>query len=78
MEREDLQKVLTELELQLSGLADEKQAVKVGKLLGAGLLVDGRLYPKEAAFELFLKLLRVETGEVLSVTKARIDRRLGL
>jgi hypothetical protein len=38
----------------------------------------GKLYAKQDGFELFLKLLRVETGEVLSVTKAVIDRRLGL
>jgi hypothetical protein len=38
----------------------------------------GRLYPKGQAYELFLKLLWVENGEVLSATKALIDRRLGI
>jgi Mg-chelatase subunit ChlD len=78
LERQDLQKILDELELQLSGLADEKQAARVGALLGAQVLVIGNLYAKGRSYELFLKLLRVETGEVLSITKAVIDRKLGL
>jgi Mg-chelatase subunit ChlD len=78
LERRDLQAILSELELQLSGLADEGQAAKVGKLLGARILVLGKLYPKGQAYELFLKLLWVENGEVLSATKAVIDRRLGI
>lgn len=78
LERRDLQAVLEELELQLSALADEGAAARVGKLLGAEVLVTGRLFAKGGGFELFLKLLRVDTGEVLSVTKAVIDRRLGI
>ena len=77
LERRDLQAILSELELELSGLAEEGQAAKVGKLLGARVLVVGRLYPKGQSYELFLKLLWVENGEVLSATKALIDRRLG-
>jgi Mg-chelatase subunit ChlD len=77
LERRNLQAVLSELELQLSGLVEEGQAAKVGKLLGARILVLGRLYPKGQSYELFLKLLWVENGEVLSATKALIDRRLG-
>jgi Mg-chelatase subunit ChlD len=81
VERQDLQKVLGELELQLSDLADAgegSQATRVGELVGAEILIVGKLYAKQDGFELFLKLLRVDTGEVLSVTKAVIDRRLGL
>jgi hypothetical protein len=78
LERRDLQAILSELELELSGLAEEGQAAKVGKLLGARVLVLGRLYPKGQSYELFLKLLWVENGEVLSATKALIDRRLGI
>jgi len=78
LERRNLQNILSELELQLSGLAEEGQAARVGKLLGARVLVVGRLYSKGPAYELFLKLLWVENGEVLSATKALIDRRLGV
>ncbi|MBL8967545.1 MAG: VWA domain-containing protein [Spirochaetaceae bacterium] len=78
VERKDLQKILKELELQLSGLADEESAAKVGKLLGAEVLVSGSVYRKDDRYELFLKLVRVETAEVLAATKARIDAKLGL
>jgi TolB-like protein len=78
VERKDLQKILAELELQLSGLGDEANAARVGKLLGAEVLLSGTLYRRGDSFELFLKLVRVETGEVLAVTKARLDAKLGL
>jgi hypothetical protein len=42
------------------------------------MLVLGKLYKKQDSYEIFLKLVRVETSEVLSVTKARIDVKLGL
>jgi curli biogenesis system outer membrane secretion channel CsgG len=70
--------VLGELELQLSALADEESAAKAGKLLGADFLVTGTVFLGKDRYELFLKLLRVETAEVLSATKARVDLKLGL
>jgi hypothetical protein len=78
VERKDLQKILNEQKLTLSDLVDEKSAPKVGKLMGAELLISCRLYEKEKFYELFLRLLRVETGEIISVTKAKIDKELGL
>jgi Mg-chelatase subunit ChlD len=78
VERADLQKILEEMELQLSGLAEGAGAAEVGRILGADLLLAGTLYEKKSGYELFLKLLRVETGEILSVTKAVLDRGLGL
>lgn len=78
VERKDLQKILQELELQLSGLIDEKNAVKVGYLLGAEVLITGTLYIKDGKYEIFIKLLRVGTGEILAVTRAKIDKKLGL
>jgi Mg-chelatase subunit ChlD len=78
VERRDLQKILKELELGMTGMVEDENAVRVGKLIGARMIVTGRLYSKNKNYEVFLKLLRVETGEVLSVNKLMIDRRLGL
>lgn len=78
VERKDLQKVLGELELQLSGLVDEGSVARVGGLLGADVLVAPTLYRRADRYELFLKLIRVSTAEVLSVTRAKIDLDLGL
>ncbi|GAB1455656.1 hypothetical protein MASR2M48_09630 [Spirochaetota bacterium] len=77
VERKDL-KILSELELSLSGIVDEKQASKVGELLGAELLVVSTLYERADRFELLMRLLRVSTAEVLSVSRARIEKELGL
>ena len=78
VERKNLQEILDELKLSQSALVDEKKAVEAGKLTGAELLVMGTLFRMPEAFEMFLKLLRTETGEILSVTKMRIDTGLGL
>ncbi|HDP80507.1 MAG TPA: VWA domain-containing protein, partial [Spirochaetes bacterium] len=78
VERKELQKVLKELELQYTGLMKDENAVKVGKLMGAKMIIGGALYDKKNSYELFLKLLRVETGEVLSVNKLKIDKKLGV
>lgn len=78
VERKDLQKILEEMELQLSGIISDESAVEVGALLGAEVLITGKMYRKETQYEIFFKLLRVETAEVLSVTKTRIEKGLGL
>lgn len=78
IERDDLQKIIEEQKLQLTGLTDLKKAVEVGKIMGADMLIAGELFEKEECFELYLKLLNVKTAEVLSVTKTRIDKSLGL
>lgn len=78
VERKDMQEILAELELQLSGLADEGSAAKVGKVLGADVLVASTLYKRADRYELFLRLVRVSTAEVLAVARAKIAMDLGL
>ena len=78
VDRANLQKILEELELQLSGLVDDASAAKVGGLLGAEALVTGTLVEREGRLEVFFKLVRVGTAEVLAVTRARLDADLGL
>lgn len=78
VERKDLQKILDEQNLQYSGLVDDDTAVRLGAFLGAEVMVTGRLYIRDGKYEIFMKLLRVETGEILSVTKAKLTKDLGL
>jgi Mg-chelatase subunit ChlD len=78
VERKDFQKILAELEFGLSDLADESKAPRIGSMLGAQILVTGKLYQRAKTYELFMKLLRVETGEILSASIAKIDVKLGL
>ncbi len=76
--RKDLQAILEEQKLQISGLLTEAQTTRIGELLGAELLLAGELYEKPDSYNLFLKLLRVETAEILAVTKIIVDKDLGL
>ena len=76
VDRGNLGTVLRELALQQSGAIDGSKVSETGKLLGAKYLLASGVLRRADRYELFLKLLRVETGEVLSATRARIDRKL--
>lgn len=72
VEREQLEKVLSELQLAGSDKVDPQTAVKLGKLLNAQYLVLGGFLvdPKEE-MELTSRVVEVETGEVRSATRVR-------
>ncbi len=76
LERENIQQLLSEMSLQLTDLFDDEKTVEVGKMAGAKLAVISKLYRGKKKLELFLKLVRIETGEIISVTLAKIDDRL--
>ncbi|MCD4818906.1 MAG: carboxypeptidase regulatory-like domain-containing protein [Candidatus Cloacimonetes bacterium] len=76
--RQDLQPVLDELRFQLDELSNEENAAELGKFMGAKLLITGKIYSHNKYYEVFLKLMNVETVEILSVTKLKINRKLGL
>jgi Mg-chelatase subunit ChlD len=68
----DLTALTHEMKLQLSNLVDASAAVPIGRMLGAEVLIVSKLAVKAGNAELFAKLIRVETGEVLSVANARV------
>ena len=78
IERDDIPVVLDELKLQLDDLFDLDKAADLGEFIGAKMIILGKLYTKSDNYELFLKLLNVETAEVLSITKTVIDKELGI
>jgi TolB-like protein len=71
VERDKIDFVLRELELQETGKVDETTAVRVGKILGAQLMVFGsitQLGPKET--RMIVRVVKVETSEIIaSVSK---------
>lgn len=75
IDQNELSKVLKEWSLKQS-LGVDENAFKFGKLLGAKLLINSALHKKDKDIEVYLKLLDVETGEVLSVTKLIIGNEL--
>ena len=63
----DLKAVAQEMKLQLSDLFDVKDSQPIGKLIGAEVLIVSKLTVRKNGASLFAKLVRVDTGEVLSV-----------
>jgi len=67
VERPTLRRALEEQALNLSGLADSETATRVGKLVGAKLLISGRAFRLDDHLLLTAKLIGTETGLVDSV-----------
>jgi TolB-like protein len=70
VEREQMDKVLSEHELGQSGLVDPDQAAQVGKLLGARILILPTAFVSGTQVYLSAKVINVETGRVKSATKS--------
>ncbi len=64
VERAELDKVLGEQELGLSGTVSADSAAKVGQLTGAKVLVTGRVFKVESQTVIVAKIIGTETGRV--------------
>jgi len=64
VERARMAKVLSELNLQQSQLSDPATAQRIGKQIGAFAIVSGTITPKKGVSEVFVRLIKVETGEI--------------
>ncbi len=66
MERNRMDDILKEQGFQLSGCTSDECAVQVGKLLGVQQMVAGSLSKLGETYTITLRLIDVETGEVLA------------
>ena len=73
VERQDLKQLMGEQSLGLTGIMDEKDAAKVGKIIGAKLMVISSVVQGEGRLEVFLKLVKVETSEILSLSLLKVS-----
>ncbi|MBV9879229.1 MAG: hypothetical protein JO180_01985 [Gemmatirosa sp.] len=71
VERERLQQVLTEQELQQTSLFDKATAVRAGRLLGAEYLLVGALSSVDPDMRIDTRVVRVETGEIVRTAKVQ-------
>jgi Mg-chelatase subunit ChlD len=78
VERDGQPALLSALAQQLSERYDEDKVAEVGRLVPAQLAVLGQVDPPagEGPYEVLVKLVRIETGEVLSLSLLKIDRAL--
>src|SRR5262249_7566319 len=70
IERGNIDKILAEQNLQAARAdLDTASAVKVGKLLGASLMVTGAYQKAAAMVRLTARFVKVETGEIVGTAK---------
>jgi tetratricopeptide (TPR) repeat protein len=66
VEREIIDKLLSELKLGSSELADPSTRLKLGRVLAASVIGTGGFYPNESKSELQLRLIDTETTDIRS------------
>ncbi len=66
VERAELDKALSELELGISGLVSPDKAAQIGQLTGAKILVTGRIFPVQNELFLVAKMIGIETSQVFA------------
>ena len=76
LERKDLRQIMEEQKLSLTGAFDDAHTIEVGKLIGAKILILPKLHKGKDKLELYLKLVKVETGEIMSITLLKLDEGL--
>ena len=64
VDRSSLAQTLREHELTMSGLVTADQAAKIGKLVGAKILITGKVFPLDKQLFITAKLIGVETSLV--------------
>ncbi len=78
VDRDELSKVLTEHELNLSGAVNPEQGIQVGQLTGAKLIVTGSVLQVESNLYLVAKIIGTETTSVLGASvKGKTDDDIG-
>jgi len=65
VEREKLKKVLDEQRLSLSGLTEEDELIRIGRLLTADYLVLGDIIDMAGPVMIYMRLVDVRTGELV-------------
>ena len=73
VERQDIDKILSEQELGKSGLVSADSAAKIGSLTGAQVLVTGRLFAVGNQFMAVAKIISTDTSRVYGVTATLSD-----
>ncbi|MCI5211136.1 MAG: hypothetical protein D3910_20665, partial [Candidatus Electrothrix sp. ATG2] len=68
VERAEIDKALSEMELGISGTVNPETAAQIGQIVGAHILVTGRIFPVRKELALVGKMIGTETSRVMGVT----------
>lgn len=75
VERKEIEKMLVELKLQSGGAIDQDSAKKLGKLLGADLVVVGTMVELPGnLLELNMRMASVGSGEAVGAVSGRVEK----
>ena len=76
VDREHLKDLLDEMDLAKALDFDAKVTIKTGKPMRASVLVLAKVRKGPENYDLYVKMVRVQTGEVVSASMMKIDRKL--
>src|SRR5690606_21090743 len=68
VDREDLDKILAEAELNLSGIVNPQEAIAIGQLTGAKLIVTGSVFQIDNSIYVVAKVIGTETSRVIGAS----------
>ncbi|TFG59575.1 MAG: hypothetical protein E4H36_13565, partial [Spirochaetales bacterium] len=74
VDRKQLDKVLAEQKLSLTGLFETDTAIEIGKLLSAQYMLTGTIVPMKSSIAVFSRIINVETGVVESAAQIVLPR----
>ena len=75
IERSVLDKVMTELKLQSSGMIDASSAKQLGKVLGVEAIVTGTLVEMQAGrIEVNARLIKTETAQAIGASQVSVEK----
>ena len=66
VERDKLDKAISEMGLGISGTVDPQTAAQIGKIVGAKILISGRVFAVQSELFLVAKIIGAETSQVLA------------
>ena len=66
VERDKLDKAISEMGLGISGTVDPQTAAQIGKIVGAKILISGRVFAVQSELFLVAKIIGTETSQVLA------------
>ncbi len=73
IERKLLSKILKEHELIMTGIADESEAVRVGKVLGVKVIITGSVLQLKDFTEINARIIDVETATIMAAESVKSD-----
>jgi len=73
IDRQNIEKILEEQNLQMSGVMDQNTAAEIGKLSGADFIVMGTVSAVGKSYYLNIKLISVKTAEIVGSSISQTD-----